>query len=211
MGLDMKIENKLNERIALLEGLYEPQLNFSYDLMGADNGNFYPLDLLAFAAIKRSISLHSAMLSLIRDNNYFSAASLLRLQIDSCMRFYAVFLVDDPQDFATKVLAGEHIRKLKDRNGNKLTDAYLIDALSEHHKWVKNVYKTTSGFVHLSNKHLFSYVEKVNEEERSVSFVFGQEDKHIDDAFWIEMIDGFIDSTKALYRYLNVWYQKKMR
>lgn len=200
---------EIEERVALLEELYEPQLKFGHDLMVADDGNFYPLDLLAFAAIKRSMSLQSAMLSLIRDNNYFSAASLLRLQIDSCMRFYTVFLVDDPQDFATKVLGGEHIRKLKDKNGNKLTDAYLIDALSEHHKWVKNVYKTTSGFVHLSNKHLFSYIEKVNEDEQSVSFVLGKEDNHVNDAFWIEMIDGFIDATKTLYEYLNGWLETK--
>lgn len=132
----------VEERIALLEELYEPQLKFGHDLMAADDGNFYPLDLLAFAAIKRSMSLQSAMLSLIRDNNYFSAASLLRLQIDSCMRFYAVFLVDDPHDLATMVLSGEKISNIKDRNGNKMRDA-------------------------------------------------------------------FIDSTKALYGYLNAWYQRK--
>lgn len=199
----------VEERIALLEELYEPQVKFGHELMIADNGNLYPLDLLALASIKRSISLQAAMLSLIRDNNYFSAASLLRLQIDSCMRFYAVFLVDDPHDLSTRVLAGEEIRKIKDRNGNKMADAYLISIISKEYEWMERVYKTTSGFVHLSNKHLFSYIEKVNDDERSVSFVLGEEDNHVNDVFWIEMIDGFIDSTKALYGYLNVWKETK--
>lgn len=200
---------EIEECIASLEELYEPQIKFGHDLMIADNGNLYPLDLLALASIKRSISLQTAMLSLIRDNNYFSAASLLRLQIDSCMRFYAVFLVDDPHDLAARVLAGEKISSIKDRSGNKMRDAYLISVISKEYEWMERVYKTTSGFVHLSNKHLFSYIEKVNDDERSVSFVLGEEDNHVNDAFWIEMIDGFIDSTKALYRYLNAWYQRK--
>lgn len=205
----MNVKDQLSRSIVALESLYDAQLEFSHELMKADDGNIYPMDLLAFAAIKRSLSLQQAMLSLIRDKNYFSAASLLRLQIDSCMRFYAAFLVDNPHEFATKVLEGEHIRKLKDKDGNKLTDVYLVSMLSKHHQWVENVYKETSGFIHLSKKHLFSYMEKVNTEDRSVSFVLGREDHHVPDDFWIEMIDGFVDATKTLYVYLNGWLETK--
>ena len=64
----------------------------------------YPLDLLAAAAFSRSLAQCSGFRALIEARNYICAASILRLQIDTALRFFAAFLVDNPHEFAGSVL-----------------------------------------------------------------------------------------------------------
>src|SRR5271166_6984000 len=66
----------------------------------------YPLDLLATAALNRSLAQCSGFRALIEARNYICAASILRLQIDTALRFFAAFLVDNPHEFAGSVLKG---------------------------------------------------------------------------------------------------------
>src|SRR6516162_1393286 len=73
-------------------------------MTGADNGAVYPVDLLANAVINRSINLLRGYCDLVEKRNFICAAALLRLQLDNCLRFSAVFLVSSCHDFATEVL-----------------------------------------------------------------------------------------------------------
>jgi hypothetical protein len=82
------------------------------------------------AALHRSISLVHGFCTLIPDN-YISAASLVRLRLDSTLRFSALSLVADPEEFAKRVSSGEQINKLKDRDSERMTDAYLVKKLNE--------------------------------------------------------------------------------
>lgn len=43
----------VEERIALLEELYEPQVKFGHELMIADNGNLYPLSFCSLDITKK--------------------------------------------------------------------------------------------------------------------------------------------------------------
>src|SRR2546427_10538241 len=70
------------------------------------------------AALNRSLSLVLGFCDLIPDN-YICAAPLIRLQLDSAVRFSALWLVADPKDFAKRVSSGKPIRKLKDRDGQQ--------------------------------------------------------------------------------------------
>ncbi len=104
------------------------------------------------AALHRSISLVHGFCTLIPDN-YICAASLVRLQLDSALRFSAVFLVPDQDDFAKSVSSGEAINKLKDRDGERLTDAYLVKKLNERYPGVNECYGDGCGYVHFSDAH----------------------------------------------------------
>ena len=37
-----------------------------------------------------------------------------------------------------------------------MTDRYLVNTLSKKYEWMPRVYESTSGFIHLSEKHLLS-------------------------------------------------------
>lgn len=81
------------------------------------------MDLLAVATLNRSLALLTGFSAMIEARNFVSAAPLIRLQLDNCLRFSACWLVSDPHDFAMKVLEGKQVRSLRDSNGNRLTDA----------------------------------------------------------------------------------------
>lgn len=106
------------------------------------------------AALHRSISLVHGFCTLIPDN-YICAASLVRLQLDSALRFSALSLVEDQEQFAKRVSSGEAINKLKDRDGQQMRDAYLVGKLNERHPGVDQCYGDGCGYVHLSGAHFF--------------------------------------------------------
>lgn len=174
------------------------------EMLKADNGKLYPLDMLASAAVKRSMAQCSGFASLIRNQNYICAASLLRLQLDSCIRFFAAFIVEKPHDFAHEVLRGTPIRKLKDRKGRFMTDKHLVDTLGKKYEWMPRVYAATSGFIHLSDRHIFSVFQDW-ENTGNISLNVGATDEGIPDALWIELADGFLASTDGLFEYLKGW------
>jgi hypothetical protein len=88
-------------------------------------------------------------------DNYICAASLIRLQLDSAVRFTALWSVPDPEDFAEKVSSGEQINKLKNRDGEQMRDAYLVRKLNERYPGVDQCYDHGCGYVHLSDAHFF--------------------------------------------------------
>ena len=195
---------ELDRRISHIEGLKDLHLSVLAEMLKADDGAMYPLDILACATVKRSMAQCSGFALLIRGQNYICAASLLRLQLDSFMRFFAAFIVEKPHDLAQEVLRGTPIRKLKDQNGKFMTDRHLVDTLGKKYEWMPRVYDATSGFIHLSDKHIFSVFQDW-EGNGKLSLTVGATDEGIPDALWIELADGFLASTDALFEYLKGW------
>ena len=62
---------------------------------------------------------------------------LLRIHLDTILRFQAFWHVENIDQFVQKILQGESVSKFKDKLGNKLTDSFLADILSRDHPWVK--------------------------------------------------------------------------
>jgi hypothetical protein len=99
--------------------------------------------------------------------------------------------VEQPHDLAHNVLKGKSIRDMKDRNGKHMTDRHLVNTLATKYKWMPKVYESTSGFIHLSDKHLFSIFDEAKG-ERSVSMRIAADDENIPPELWIELADGFL-------------------
>lgn len=202
------MNEKLEHKIKHIEGLGPLHLSLSKGIFLADSGKIFSLDLLASAVIKRSMSLCAGFSSMVRQGNYLCAASLLRLQLDSCLRFYAAFIVDEPHEMAHQVLKGVPIRKQKDKTGAFMTDKYLVDGLSLEHSWVSRVYDSTSGFIHLSERHIFSVIDSA-EEEDTIRVAIGGDDKGVHLEVWMELSDAFLAATDLLFEYLKGWLYTK--
>jgi hypothetical protein len=136
-------------------------------LMQADSGSIYPLDLLAFAAINRAIALNRGFEALVRNRNLLCASPIVRLMLDTAVRFFAASLVDDPHGLARQVLHGTSIRAIADRHGKKMRDAYLVEQLATQYPWVADIYNKACSFVHLSEKHIFSTLTDVDSAQRT--------------------------------------------
>jgi hypothetical protein len=202
--LGIALDPDLDRRIAHIEGLTKPHLSLLAEMLQADGGKMFALDMLASAAIKRSMSLCAGFASLARQQNYQCAVSLLRLQLDSCLRFFAAFIVADPHSFAQEVLGGNAIRKMKDRDGALMTDKHLVETLGRTYSWIPRVYQATSGFIHLSDRHIFT-VLRPSSRERSVSLSVSATDEDIPVQLWVEAADGFLAATDVLFEYLKGW------
>ena len=179
-------------------------LSLGKAMIAADGPKLFPLDLLAVAALNRSLSNSAAFTQLVRTENYLAAASLVRLQLDTFLRFFASYCVSDPHEFATSVFAGTEVRKLKDRSGQFMTDRRLVESVASEFPWATSVYKATSGFIHLSDKHIYSAIQSASD-DGTFSMLIGSDPNRFPGELWREMAEGFIASTEALFRYLEGW------
>ncbi len=173
-------------------------------IMRADSEKMFTLDLLAISVLNRSLCLLTGFCDLIERKNFIAAAPLLRLQLDNLLRFQGAWLAKNPHTFSEEVLKGTHIRKLKDKDGNLMTDSYLIDKIAEEYPVMKSVYEHTSGYVHLSDKHIFNSLGQLKEDGVFHMKVSASDD-FIKERDYIEAIRAFFEITGVLFRYMEGW------
>jgi hypothetical protein len=198
----------VSEHISRLKSYHEVHIELGKAMTEADSGTVYYLDILATAVMNRSVALISGFCLLIEAQNFICAAPLVRLQLDNCLRFYAARLVKNPHAFAVQVLEGTPVRKLKDTSNKPMTDRYLVDKLSESYPWVSKLYEETSGYIHLSDKHIFHTVGEAKD-DRSVSFRISAGDIDLPDRVYIEAINAFTAATAVLLEYIRGWIYAK--
>jgi hypothetical protein len=194
--------------LALLVPLEAEQKRLGRTMLEGAGGSLFPLDLLAIAAVNRSMSNIAGFRQMIESRNYLCAGALLRLQLDTAMRFAAASLAPDPHHLATEVLRGKAIRRLKDRHGRQMTDAYLVEVLANKDPWVARVYERTSGYIHLSDKHIFNSVTSVSK-DRIIAFKMSPEDAAVPDGLYVEAVEAFGAATSVFLGYLEGWVVTK--
>lgn len=198
----------LEVSLARLTDLDQVHLDLGKQMFEAYGGALYGMDLLATGALNRSKAHIAGFRYLIEAKNLICAGALLRLQLDTALRFYAAFLVENPHEFALGILDGRRVRDQRDRDGKRMTDSYLVKRLGVECAWVPRVYERTSGYVHLSAAHLLSAigpVEGSQQSDRCISLKITAEDKALPDWIYIEAVDAFRASTEVFLRYVEGW------
>lgn len=188
-----------------LEVLRLATIELGAEMLRTDEGKIFPVDLLAISAIKRSLSNTAAVRLLVENWNLVAARTMLRAHMDTPLRLSAVWLVDDPHGFAMKVQTGERISRMKDRNGKRMTDAYLIGHMSAEYPWITEVYDRLSGYVHFSANHLSVSITGSDDDTRVLNFALTAQDTEFPEFSWVEVIDCFNECTLILHRYLEGW------
>jgi hypothetical protein len=196
----------LEDEIKKLESKENHLLDIAKKL---NSGKFYPIDFLSNAVINRSLKLIFGFTTLLKDENFIAASHLVRCHLDNIIRFSASWIVNDPHDFATKVIDGIQIDSLKDKNGKLMKDWYLRNLLNEEYPWITNVYEQSSGYIHFSNKHIYNSIQSIDSKKRTMQFSFSKKDKDVDENLKIEAIQCMGEITEILLDYLNGWYYTK--
>jgi hypothetical protein len=164
-------------------------------------------DLLIFSVLNRTVNLNKAFVSSMNDNNFIAAAPLIRINLDSLLRMYAARISEySINDFAQKVLDGEHIRRMKYYDSKeKLNDTFLVSKLSgiKNMDWVKKVYESGNSYVHFCDKIVFSSQQIESSNNRTINFTIGEHDNFISidekivAAIWMnKIIDSIIEQTQ---------------
>ncbi|NMY42523.1 hypothetical protein HBN76_14470 [Pseudomonas sp. WS 5013] len=194
----------LKEYLSKLERTEAIHIHKAQELLEAYGRKFYPLDLLFLAAINRSRSYTGAFLELMKKENYLAAAPMIRQQVDSILRLSASRLVKNPHEFAQRVLAGEAIRKIKDMHGNKMTDAYLLTTFKHENPWIEGVYSAGSGFIHLSEKHIFGILTDIND-DGVFNICISEKQSFIPEGNRIEAVEAFYQSVMSIFELCDGW------
>ena len=155
----MSVENlpelpRLSELVGMLAGLSE---RFEEHLEGAiaiGMNNIHGEDHLVIAALRRALDNMQGIVAMADQRNMFCGVPIVRFQIDTAMTLYGRRLVADVDDYVAHMMKGEERRKYKDRDGEKMADAYLHKKLTGEHEHTSNLYSESSGFVHFSTQHL---------------------------------------------------------
>ncbi len=172
-------------------------------LFGEANAPMFGLDLLAYGAIKRNLSTTTAISQMVSSWNMVSARALLRVHIDTALRFSAAWLVEKPHDFALEVIRGQRIDKLKDQAGSRLTDAHLVEVRAAEYPWLPKVYESLSGYVHFSGSHVFDSVAGLGNEAMTISFEISATDHKFPESSWIEVLECAREANGMLTKYLD--------
>jgi hypothetical protein len=199
----------LDESLAALEKNKSDCIASMLNMVSGKNNDLYPLDMLAVAALNRACSQLDAAIDLIRKQNYLVTASLIRLQLDSCIRLYGAWLVENPHEYAAHALKGIKLGKLKSRSGDFLTDAYLRNSLSKEFPWISKVYENASGFIHLSEKHIFSAITNFDDVSNKLTMLVGPNQKHIPDTKYLELASALSHITLVLLWLVKGWIKTK--
>lgn len=188
-----------------LELLNKSHIDEGAAVMKAFGGAMYPFDLLTLGVLNRSMSLTSGFITLMRQDNYLAATTLVRPQLDNFLRYAAGWLVADPHEFAMETLRGTPIKKQKTADGHLMTDRFLADHLKSEYPWVQRVYDETSGLVHLSKKHMLMYVTETDAEAGTATFWISDKHTHVPSKFRKEAIRGFAEITTLVLHRVYSW------
>jgi hypothetical protein len=144
-----------------------------------------------FGIARRAVAQSVAFRQMIADRNSLVALSIIRMQLDTVLRLYALFWVADAEDFATRVFKGAQINKLKAKDGQIMSDKYLKDRLVPRNGWIPSVYEETSGYIHFSNRHMKAALRVVDRAAGRVELQIGARDMGRSVGYYGELLRGF--------------------
>ena len=205
--MDERIIKGIEQLRSLKQKHYELGL-----LMHQAAPHIFGTDLLAMAVLNRSVVLIEGFCTLLEAKNYLCAAPLIRFQLDSILRFFATSLVDNSDDLSLTILEGTPVRNLQDRDGKYMTDQYLLKKVVALYPWAPSVYENSSGFIHLSEKHILHTIRDAREDAdgRTITMAVGTPaDEYIPISIKLEAVDCLHAETEAVLGLVASWVHAK--
>lgn len=204
-------EQKSYEVLKRLDDLRRAEVNTVIPFM---NGDFTQWDLYLALSSEYVVRLIDGFIPLVESRNLVCVAQLLRAQIGVCLRTFALFVTENQDAFLDHAFKDGRIDKLKDRFGKRMTDARLQSLLEPFDEHIKEVYDTTSGFVHFSTSILPSMAAPLD--GFKVNFNFGADPNERNNMPLIECSNAFCHYVDLHLQMLNKvirsddWYADRM-
>jgi len=196
----------MNEALSKLEKIRDEHDIFGKKLLALSDGKVYPCHALYLSVLNRSLELYDGFLLLAKNGNYGCCMALLRMQLDNVLRFYGILITEDQHEAANRIFNGTQLNKIKDKDGEKLRDFYLVKRLSEQNNWIEHVYKLCSGYIHLSDQHVYHMIGRTDAtDDDKRTFYMGSSDEHIDEKYRIELVNAFEVITQGIFKLFVEW------
>lgn len=184
------------QKVSDASTIIEKQINLTIELARYVIGNtLAKYDLFLCPLLNRSIQLSQGFIALIKQRNLTCAGSILRLQLDSCMRLYASTIAADQDALIDCVISGGKISSLRDNSGQKMSDKLLKDGLAQYDSRFANVYDSTSGYIHYSEKNFYQSISASTCREYDISIQVSKEPSEKVNEALCECAEAFIYFT----------------
>lgn len=167
-------------------------------------------DLFFCASLDRVLHLIDGIIPMFKDRNLTCAGSLLRLQLDNCMRTYAAFIAKDKERIFDCLICGSPIKNEIDINGKKMTDFHLKEEVSKFDPKFKQVYNQASGYIHLSEKAFYQIVTDLDNHGK-LTLQVGHALPERQNKTLIECAEAFLHFILLHYEMLNAVGESKKR
>ena len=176
------------------------------ELFAACNAEIFPCDALAYAVLERSLNLLKGFHLLMENGGYMPGVGLLRMQLDSILRFNGVVRSLAPHETASLIINGTSLRTLKDRSGIKMTDKHLVSLLLASNPWVEHVYSLASSYIHLSDQHFFHMLARSKGDGTGKRDIcIGDDDEHIPVEQKEQLVNAFAVLTRGILNVISQW------
>ena len=162
-------------------------------------GKFDHWDWILWAAAQRSIDHVLGFDHLIRNGNVTCAFAIMRMQLDILIRLYGIHIAADRQKAYESFRKLTPLSKLKDSQGKRLTDSYIVGRLGQRYEWMERVYKSTSRFVHFSGKHAYAIMTPDSSDSLAFRFAIGPEVNNRGLGHYKEGIVAFAHTTDIVW------------
>lgn len=207
------IPKSVENRIISLRNSYNTHLDVLHKILEADEGRMFGVDQIVTGVINRSLSLIDGFTTMVEKQNVLCANALLRLQVDSIIRFYACWLVDDPHSLLVPLLEGKPLYKIKSKDGKSLSDKYLRTEATKMYPWINSVYEKTSGFIHLSMPHIMAPFTGSDYSSRSFVVSVGElgTGRPWREEEMIESVEAFTEATNCILHLAYSWLVTKRK
>jgi hypothetical protein len=203
-----KIPPSLNEALyGALESLRNEHFLTEEAFSAQANHEFFPCHLLYLAALSRSLELLDGFLLLYKNKQYGNCIALLRMQMDSIMRFYGILITKDMHDTADKVANGVRLDTIKDRDGKLLKDFYIRKCLTKLNPDFDfdSDYKYACGFVHFSDEHFLQLLDRSWDEDASKTrWRLGSDYGHLDASDERAILLAFFRCTNGVLKLADI-------
>ena len=175
----------------------------------ADKGKEFSYEhFYLYGIANRTLAQTRAFKHCVEDRNGLVATAMLRLQLDTALRLYALFWVADADTFSEEVFKGKQIDHLKAADGELMKDKYLRNKLVATYPWVETVYKHTSSSIHFSNRHILDALE-VNDEATGACTLrlwSNKPDQPIED--YADCVAGFQHINMIILTAVQDWFER---
>lgn len=149
----------ISPRIEALRELNQEAIKIATAVIGE---SLFKTDLYFCALLNKSVQLTDGFIELIQNRNLTCAGILLRSNMDNCLRLFAMYIANNPDEVVDCLMRGGRIDKLTDKNGKRLRDGYLKTKLGKYDNKFEVVYNNASGYVHFSEKGFFQSVSALS-------------------------------------------------
>lgn len=164
-----------------------------------------PCDLYALAVIHRAHMLNHGLLPLVEQRNILAGAALLRMQLDSGLRFWAVSTLPNAHEIALSVLDGNNLDTIKyPGSKERMRDAYLKKKLNDPR--FDRVYEWASDHIHLSKTHVHHVMAAARQDTKGLwSFPLGPSAPTVPESVFIDLLENQLEAGAMIFNAVKNW------